>query len=214
MNAKKMFISLIPWALFSLVINRHGSSEAGRAAVIAAGLALILLVKDSRTSTVKVLDVTGVLTFGVLAAACFAGGTSTADWVADYGRGLSALVLALVMLASALVLPFTEQYARESVPREYWHSPVFRAVNRRISAVWGAIVLVMGLGHLLAGLLDPATDPAGGSRPADLLLNWLVPALLILAAVNYTRRATAAVDRPNPAPPAGPSAQPAQNGAR
>ncbi len=54
----------------------------------------------------------------------------------------------------------------------------------------------MGFGYLLAGVLDPATDPAGGSRPADLLLNWLLPVLLILAVVNYTRRATAAVDRP------------------
>ena len=41
MNAKKMFLSLIPWVLFSLVINRHGANEAAIAALLAAGLAVL-----------------------------------------------------------------------------------------------------------------------------------------------------------------------------
>ncbi len=169
MNAKKMFLSLIPWALFSVMIERRGANAAGFAALAAAAVALWFALKDRESGGFKVIDLAGIATFGVLAVSCFVGGDSVRNWVADYGRGTAAGVLALVMLGSAVTVPFTEQYARESVPREYWHSPVFRAVNRRISAVWGAVVAVMALGHLLAGAIDPATAPKSGTasgRPA------------------------------------------------
>jgi hypothetical protein len=189
MNAKKMFLSLIPWVLFSVMIERRGANAAGFAALAATVLALWLAAKDRESSGFKVIDLAGIATFGVLAVSCFVGGDRVTGWVADYGRGTATGVLAFVMLASAVTVPFTEQYARESVPREYWHSPVFRAVNRRISAVWGAVVAVTACGHLAAGALDPATSPNSGSRPLDLLLNWVVPVVLVLFAINFTRRA-------------------------
>jgi hypothetical protein len=151
MNAQKMFISLVPWLVFSVMIHRQGAHAAGFAAVIATVLAAGLLIRDSRHGGVKVVDMTGVLTFGVLAVISFAGGTSVTDWIANYGRGAAALVLAVVMLGSVPVLPFTEQYARESVPSQYWGSPTFRSINRRISLAWGVAVLVMAAAHLLAG---------------------------------------------------------------
>jgi hypothetical protein len=73
------------------------------------------------------------------------------DWVADYGRGSAALALAAVMLVSSFTVPFTVQYARESVPQEYWHTPTFRAVNRKISLLRAGALAVIGAGHLLAG---------------------------------------------------------------
>jgi hypothetical protein len=33
---------------------------------------------------------------------------------------------------------FTEQFARESAPKEYWGSPTFKKINRVLSAGWGA----------------------------------------------------------------------------
>jgi hypothetical protein len=200
MNAKKMFLSLIPWALFSVMIERRGANAAGFAALAAAAVALWFALKDRESGGFKVIDLAGIATFGVLAVSCFVGGDSVRNWVADYGRGTAAGVLALVMLGSALTVPFTEQYARESVPREYWHSPVFRAVNRRISAVWGAVVAVMALGHLLAGAIDPATAPKSGTRPVDLLLNWVVPIGLILFAISYTKRAADGAGQADQAP--------------
>jgi hypothetical protein len=191
MNAKKMFLSLVPWVVFTVVINRRGADAAAIAALAAAGLSLVFLIRDSRSSGVKVIDVTGVVTFGVLAGWGFAGGQSTTNWIADYGRGAAALVLAAIMLLSAVTVPFTEQYARESVPREYWNSPVFRAINRRISSLWGVVVLVMGAGHLLAGVVDPASDPVSGARPVDLLLNWALPIVLIMFAIKQTQQISA-----------------------
>ncbi|UZF55287.1 hypothetical protein LH935_21560 [Gordonia polyisoprenivorans] len=187
MDSKKMFVSFIPWVLFSVLINRRGADAAAVAALLAAAVSLVLLIKSMQETGVKVLDVTGVATFGAFAVVGFSGGSPATNWIADYGRGSATLVLAAIMLGSVFTVPFTEQYARESVPREYWTSPVFRSVNRKISAMWAGVVAVMGVGHLLAGLLDPATQPVPGFRPVDLILNWVLPIGLILFAVRQTR---------------------------
>ncbi len=200
MNSKKMFLSLIPWVLFSVVVNRRGADAAAIAALGAAALSLVFLIKDAAKSGIKIIDVTGVLTFGALGVWGLIGGSSVDDWLADYARGGAAIVLAVIMLGSVVTVPFTEQYARESVPQEYWHSPVFRSVNRKISALWGVVVLVMGCGHLLAGVIDPITNPLPGARPVDLLLNWVVPIGLILLAVKGTQRLSEAAGNDRPAP--------------
>lgn len=187
MNAKKMLLSLVPWLLFSFMIHRRGEQAAGIAALAAAALAVLFIARAVKTG-VKIIDVTGVVTFGAMGLASLTAGSEVTRWVADYGRGTSALVLAAVMITSAATVPFTEQYARESVPRQLWASPAFRAVNRRISLLWGAVMLVMGGGHLLAGYLDPMSAPVSGVRPLDLLLNWALPVVLILTAVVCTRR--------------------------
>jgi hypothetical protein len=189
-----MFLSLIPWLVFSVVVNRHGVNAAGDAAVAATALAVVFLVRNAGTGSVKMIDLAGVVTFGLLTVTCFVAGSGMAKWVADYGRGASAAVLAVVMIGSAVTVPFTEQYARESVPREFWSSPRFRSVNRRISAVWGSAIAVMACGHLLAGYLDPVSTASSGARPTEVLLNWALPIVLILGAVGYTKSVSGAAD--------------------
>ncbi len=52
----------------------------------------------------------------------------------------------------------------------------------------------MGVGHLIAGALTARGSEYSGdlpSRPLDLLLNWIVPGLLVVAAARYTARVTA-----------------------
>jgi hypothetical protein len=208
MSSKKMFLSLVPWAVFAIVVNRHGAGAAVVAALAAATLSLVFLARDRRRGGVKIIDVTGVVTFAAFAAAGLAGGPPADTWIADYGRGCATAVLAVIMLGSAVTVPFTEQYARETVPREYWPSPVFRSVNRRISALWGSVVAIMAAGHLLAGAIDPPSDPVPSARPVDLLLNWALPAALILLAVRCTQRISAAAGDENPAPQAYAAQQP------
>jgi hypothetical protein len=192
MNSKKMFLSFIPWLVFTVVVNRRGENGAGVAALLATAAATILLVKSARRG-LKVIDVTGTVIFGLLAVACFAGGSDITRWVAHYGRGGAALVLAVVMLGSAVTVPFSEAYARETVPAQYWSSPVFRSTNRRISAMWGALILVMAAGHLGAGwLLAHGLATAG----TQLLLNWLLPAGLVYVGIRYTMRPHGAASTP------------------
>jgi len=103
-----------------------------------------------------------------------------------YGRGVVTLVLAAVIAASLAWRPFTEQYARGSVAKEYWDSPKFHAVNRRITAAWAGTVAVMGVGHRVSGAL---TVNAGAYPavviPANVLLNWVIPGALVYLTVRY-----------------------------
>jgi hypothetical protein len=112
---------------------------------------------------------------------------STEHFLGGYGRSVAALLLAAVIYAALPVLPFTEQFAREQVPARVAADPRFRALNRRLSAVWGAVVLGLGAGHALATAL--AGDVG---RFVELVLAWGVPAVLLVAALRYTGRVTSA----------------------
>jgi hypothetical protein len=197
MNSKKMIFSLVPWVAFTLVVNKGGSGAVGFAALGAALLALVFTLRGRGHESVKVIDAAGIATFSVIAALAFTGSSSFKDDLANYGRGGSALVLAVVMLGSLLFVPFTEQYARESVPQEYWGSPVFRAVNRKISAIWGLAILAMSGSHLIAGYIEATGTLA---RRENLLLNWVIPILLVLGAIKFTDAATS--ERSDTAPAA------------
>jgi hypothetical protein len=202
-NTKNLFISFLPWVAFTVLATRHGAHGAVAACVVATALSIWFAVRDSRasrTGRVKLIDATGIATFGVMTLIAALGSPSVQDHVIDFGRGGATFVLGVVMLGSVLFVPFTEQYARDSVPQEYWHSPVFRAVNRRISAAWGAAVLVMAIGHVAAGAIDPASAPTSGARPIDLLFNWVIPVLLVLWAIKYTKKVSAATGSVTPTP--------------
>lgn len=201
MNPKRFLLSLLPWVVFSVIVNRAGATSAGSAAVLAAALSLFLIYRD-RAHGVKIIDVTGLVTFGLFAVYAFVAGADGATWVADYGRGAATALVGAVMLGSALFMPFSEQYARETVDQKYWDSPVFHAVNKKISAVWGLILLVMAGGHAVAGYLDPAGPVADGSvNPTGLigvLFNWVVPVGLVFIGYRATVAITATTDRPAP----------------
>ncbi|WP_186296501.1 DUF3159 domain-containing protein [Mycobacterium tilburgii] len=54
---------------------------------------------------------------------------------------MSSGILAAVALGSLALVPFTEQYARESTPREAWQHPAFKRANRVLTLVWGVTLL-------------------------------------------------------------------------
>lgn len=194
-------MSLIPWVLFTIIAGRAGANFVGWAAVVAAVVTFGIAVKGTRDltpkgtrSSVKVIDVAGVLTFIVMAVLAFTGSHGVRQHIVNYGRGACALVLALVMLGSLLFVPFTEQYARESVPQEYWDSPVFRAINRQISAAFAIAILLMAVSHFYSGYRESQHDL---SQRLNLVLNWGVPVVVILAAIRYTSRITSDSGEPS-----------------
>lgn len=199
MNLKNLLLSFLPWIVFSVVVHRAGAAVAGIAALLAVAVSLAMVLRDSTRGGIKTIDATGVLLFGALAVYAFVGGPEAASWVADYGRAAAAVVVGIVMLGSSVFVPFSEQYARESVPQEFWASPRFRAVNRKISALWGGIMVVMSTCHFLAGYLDPAGSVADGTvnatGPANIVLNWLVPAGLVVLGYRVTKSVSASASR-------------------
>jgi hypothetical protein len=198
MSVRKVLIGFVPWVIFSLVATRAGPDAIGVAASLAFLVALGLVIRSVRRGeSAKLLEVTAVVVFAGFAGVSLI--TSAGDdFLVDYGRALAALVLAVVIFVLLPVLPFTEQYARESVPREYWHTPRFRAVNRRISAVWGGVVAAMAVSHAVAGAVavpDPGVRLL--HRPVDLVFNWVIPGLLVWLAVTVTARVSAAASDPS-----------------
>jgi hypothetical protein len=195
MDAKRFLIALAPWVLFSLVAERVGADAVGVAALLACLGSLALAIYGVRHGGLKIIDGAGVITFAAIALAGFLGGHQVDEFLVHYGRGGAALVLATIMAASAFTIPFTEQYARESVDPQYWDSPIFRAKNKAISLLWAGVISVMAVCHLIAGALA-ATSGIAGRHPGNILLNWVIPILLILWAV---RRTETLADQDDPA---------------
>ena len=57
-------------------------------------------------------------------------------------------LLAIVLVSIAVGRPFTIQYARERIAEQYWQTPLFLAVNRRITWVWAAAFAVLVAAHV------------------------------------------------------------------
>jgi hypothetical protein len=75
-------------------------------------------------------------------------------------------------------VPFTEQYAREEMPRDLWSSPKFKSVNRNLTLMWGTVFAAMASFHMAAGAID--------TRPTNIVLNWVIPIGLVLWGIKQT----------------------------
>jgi len=183
MKAKDLLVGLAPWILFTVIAGRVGASAVGYAALVAFLGSLALAIRGARETGVNIIDAAGVVTFGILTVVGLAADHHVQQLLVDYGRGGAALVLATVMLVSVATVPFTEQFARRKVDPRYWGSPVFRAVNRRISLLWAGLIFAMAIGHMISGYLADH-----GENPRNLLLNWAVPVAVVLVGLKQTGR--------------------------
>ncbi|OZD17766.1 hypothetical protein CH253_04055 [Rhodococcus sp. 06-156-3C] len=193
MNGKMTILGLAPWALFAILTERMGASAVGIAALLACVSSLALAFVGRSTSVargnggIKIIDAAGIVTFGIIAVLGFLGNSSLNDALADFGRGGATFVLAAVMAVSVVTVPFTEQYARDSVDPQYWGTPRFHEKNKSISAMWAGVVFAMAVCHVIAGALASSTEMTN-NHPGNLLLNWVVPIALIVWAVKRTGR--------------------------
>ena len=86
-------------------------------------------------------------------------------WVVENMDLLARAILVVIAWGSIIAgQPFTSQYARESVPEAYWHTPEFIHTGYFISIVWG-IIFLLALG---ASLFRPYLDQ---------MSSWLYPLL-------------------------------------
>jgi hypothetical protein len=135
--------TLIAFAPFFtyIVIERLAGVSPGL--ISAAIVAVILLMRDaiSPNRTVKILDIGTVILFGGLAAyAPFSG----AAWsIVAVRLRVDAGLLLIVLVSIGMRRPFTLQYAREQVSREFWDSPEFTRTNYILTAAWAGAFAVM-----------------------------------------------------------------------
>jgi hypothetical protein len=164
-----LYVALIPWVAFTL-LAQHSTLKL--AAVISLVVAIGIMIRSIATSGLKLLELGAVVAFAGFTIIAFAADHSTGVWMARYSRAIAAALLALIAFGSLLFTPFTEQYARESVPREQWSSPIFKAINRRITLMWALVFSAMIPFHIAAGAID--------KRPTNIIFNWVVPIGLLL----------------------------------
>ena len=174
----RIYLAFLPWVLFSL-IAQHGLLQA--AAVIALAASVVIAAPSLLAGRPKLLELGAVAAFAGFACAAFLASPETGHWVAQYARAIAAALLALIAFTSLLFTPFTAQYARESVPRQFWSSPQFRQINRRLTLMWGCVFAAMVPAHLIAG--------AAATGPASLVFNWVIPVALVVWAAKRTAAA-------------------------
>ena len=170
-----IYIAFIPWVLFTL-ITQHDTLKA--AAVVALLGAVAIALPGLLAGRPKLLELGAVAAFAGFTIVAFTADASSAAWLARYARAIAAGLLALIAFGSLLVTPFTEQYARESVPRRFWSSPRFVTINRQLTLMWACVFTAMVPAHIIAGALD--------TRRANTIFNWIVPIVLVMWAAKRT----------------------------
>lgn len=183
MSPLKLVLAFVPLVAYSVVVSVGGVGAVPVAALVSLALAAVLVGRSLvRRESPKLLSVTAAVVFAVYLVLALVA-PATMPFLAAYGRGLAPLVIAATVFVLLPVLPFTVQFARESVPRELWNDSQFTVLNRRLSAVWGGVIAALGICH---GLAEALFGAQGGIASA--LVGWGVPIVLIIAALRWTKK--------------------------
>jgi hypothetical protein len=175
-----IYIAFVPWVLFTLVTQHYSLTAA---AVVALAAAVAISISSIAKGRPKLLELSAVVAFAGFTAVALAVDPATGEWVARYARAIAAGGLALTAFGSLLFVPFTEQYARETVPAQYWGTSAFKHVNRQLTAMWGWVFVTMIPCHLIAGAVD--------TQRVNTIFNWVIPILLVMWAAKRTAALTA-----------------------
>jgi hypothetical protein len=171
----ELFWSFSPWAAF-LIATRFTSFTG--AAIVGLLAALVVVGRAIARRRLHLLDVVATVYFIALAGMATMWPPSDTERWGVLAQAGSHLLLTVVVFASVAVgRPFTAAYARQSTPREYWHTATFEAVNRRVSTAWGLALAAGTVSLVLADQVD--------GRPA--LLRVVIPVGALVAAYRYTQ---------------------------
>jgi hypothetical protein len=181
-----IYLAFIPWIVFTLVAEHSTLKLAATGALLAS---VAIAARSVRFGGAKLLELGAVLAFAGFTVVAFSADPATAAFVDRYARAIAAAVLSMIAFASLLVVPFTEQYARESVPRQLWSSPQFTQINRRLTTMWAVVFAAMVPAHVIAGALD--------THRANLIFNWAIPIALVIWAAKRTARVSDSAQAPS-----------------
>ena len=160
----------IPWIIFWVVASPSTWKWAALAALIAA---VVLTVPDAaQAGGLKLLDVGTIAFFALVTLLAIFVDRSGLDWLEKYAQVISSGALAAIAFVSLAFTPFTEQYARDTTPRELWNTTGFKVINRQLTLMWGVVFLLTAVSGLIAVKTHSARD----------FFNWILPIILIVGA--------------------------------
>ncbi|MEO3759224.1 hypothetical protein ABGB19_13180 [Mycobacterium sp. B14F4] len=183
-------VGFVPWILYWVVADGPSTWMFG---AVCAVLAALILGISAGFSGPRLLDVVTIVFFTAITIAGMVVGAEDRDWMDTHATTLSAGVLAVMALASLAFVPFTQQYAPESAPRQEWETAAFRRTNQVLTLMWALVfALIAVLGYV--AVAAPST------------VHWtkaVIPVVVIVGAAGMTHiypdRARAGVRPPEAA---------------
>jgi ABC-type Fe3+-siderophore transport system permease subunit len=185
MKPLTLIMSFLPIIAFSLLSKVLPHGDIGWAALIAVIFAVINIVTHRPYLPPKILNVTQVAMFVIVTVVSFVGDASTDRWVAIWIPPAVALVVGVVILAMIPVVPFTEQFARQSTPQAYWSSPTFKQINRVLSLGWGVALVGVGISRLIAVIIEQ--NSTGSHRAIDLVFAAAIPVVILIYMLRFSK---------------------------
>ena len=183
MKPLSLIIAFTPLIVFSLLSRVLPHGDIGVAGLVAAASALIALVISRPVWPPKILTAISLVLFTAIAVLGFALSKNDDRWLATWGGAGIGLVIGLIILALVPLMPFTEQFARESTPQAYWGSPTFKKINRVLSAGWGAAIFAAGASRVAAAAIDGHTT----RRLPETILGLVVPVVVIVYMLKFSK---------------------------
>lgn len=128
---KNLVLGFMPWFIYlSLAGYGEDMLDAGIIGAIAS-----IAVFNRKALEKRILLEWGTLLFFVFL--LIVGVIMKHPWYIENAYWFSTLILALIILATIIMKqPFTQTYARESVPEEFWESELFITTNYVMSGAW------------------------------------------------------------------------------
>jgi hypothetical protein len=161
-------LTFAPWILYGFASGfNHWRLASGGGLVLCL---IYLAVAQSRGGSIKLIDWT-MMAFFVIASALTVGLRSASFPI--YNAVIVWSCFATAAWGSVLIgSPFTQTYARENAPPEFWTHPIFVRLNLLMTLVWCGLMTVnigfAAIGVLIGGKLAPPLF--GFAMPTTLLI--------------------------------------------
>ncbi|MGW2414116.1 hypothetical protein ACWCV5_18345 [Streptomyces tubercidicus] len=193
-------IGMSPWIAMSVLVG-PGRFELAVGMALALAVAIVIAGRIRRPgSSFKILEICDVVFFAVMAVIGIFASPGTHRWLENYSGEVANIALMAIALGSmACRVPFTLQYAREQVPREFWGEPRFLRTNYYITGAWGAAFAVAAIAGAYGDLVLHNSN--------NLWTGWIIQIAAIIAALQFTQwypdvvRARSLRERHLPGPP-------------
>ena len=183
MKPLTLILAFLPLIAFSLLARFLPHGYIGIAGLVAAVIAVIAIATSHPVWPPKILNTCSLVLFALIAVLGFTLGKNDDRWLATWGGAGVGLILGLIILALIPVIPFTEQFARESVPQAEWSSPAFKKINRVLSTAWGLAIFAIGLSRVAAAAIDGHTP----RRLPETLLGLAVPVVIVIYMLKFSK---------------------------
>jgi hypothetical protein len=200
MKSLTLVLAFLPLILFSVLARFLPHGYIGVAGLVAALAALIGILTSHPIWPPKIINSCSLVLFTVTALLGFTLGKDDDRWLATWGGAGVGIILGLIILVLVPVIPFTEQFARETVPQAEWSSPTFKKINRVLSAAWGVAIFAIGLARVAAAALDRHNP----HRPLELLVGLGIPLAITVYMLKFSASYPDRVAHDPPGAPASP----------